>query len=84
MRDAQTFLEGLRDSREVWYRGERVESVVDHGALGGAARHAAAEFDLALDPKHRPLQSLSTMKAGNTQRSGTCPETRAISDAGQA
>jgi 4-hydroxybutyryl-CoA dehydratase/vinylacetyl-CoA-Delta-isomerase len=55
VRDAQTFLEALRDAREVWYRGERVESVVDHGALGLAARHSAAEFDLAFDPRHRPL-----------------------------
>jgi 4-hydroxybutyryl-CoA dehydratase / vinylacetyl-CoA-Delta-isomerase len=55
VRDAQTFLDGIRDSREVWYRGERVESVVDHSALGIAARHAAAEFDLAFDPGHRPL-----------------------------
>jgi 4-hydroxybutyryl-CoA dehydratase / vinylacetyl-CoA-Delta-isomerase len=55
VRDAQAFLEGIRDSREVWYRGERVEWVVDHEALGIAARHAAAEFDLAFDPAYRPI-----------------------------
>ncbi len=55
MRDAQEFLAGLNDSREVWYRGERVDSVVDHETLGVAARHAAAEFDLAFDPAYRSL-----------------------------
>src|SRR5438270_416491 len=40
MRDAQTFLEGLKDGREVWYRGQRVDDVVEHDVLGTAARHA--------------------------------------------
>jgi hypothetical protein len=30
MRDGETFLNGLRDEREVWYRGERVDDVVEH------------------------------------------------------
>ena len=46
MRDGQAFLNGLRDEREVWYRGERVENVVEHEVLGTAARHVAADFDL--------------------------------------
>ena len=49
MRDAQTFLDGLKDEREVWYRGERVDDVVEHDVIGTAARHAAADFDLAAE-----------------------------------
>jgi aromatic ring hydroxylase len=49
MRDAQAFLDGLRDEREVWYRGERVDDVVEHDVIGTAARHAAADFDLAAE-----------------------------------
>ncbi len=55
MRDGQTFLNGLRDEREVWYRGERVEDVVEHEVLGTAARHVAADFDLQLEAEHHDL-----------------------------
>jgi aromatic ring hydroxylase len=49
VRTAQEFLDGLRDSREVYYRGERVDSVIDHPELGIAARHAALDFSFAAD-----------------------------------
>lgn len=55
MRTAEQYLEGLRDGREVYYRGERVESVVDHPELGIAARHASLDFALAEDPAHADL-----------------------------
>jgi 4-hydroxybutyryl-CoA dehydratase/vinylacetyl-CoA-Delta-isomerase len=55
MRDGETFLNGLRDKREVWYRGERVDDVVEHDVLGTAARHVAADFDLQHDPLQRSL-----------------------------
>src|SRR3990172_1798986 len=55
MRNAQEFLAGLEDSRKVELRGVQIESVVEHEALGVAARHAAAEFDLAFDPAYREL-----------------------------
>jgi aromatic ring hydroxylase len=47
MRAAQEYLEGLRDGREVWYRGERVDDVVDHPELGIVSRHAALDFAFA-------------------------------------
>jgi aromatic ring hydroxylase len=55
MRSAQEYLDGLRDGREVWYRGERVDDVVAHPELGIAARHAALDFALAEDDEHREL-----------------------------
>ena len=55
LRTAAQFLAGLRDARKVYYRGERVPSVVDHPELGVAARHAAIDFELPEDPKHRDL-----------------------------
>lgn len=55
LRTAAQFLAGLRDAREVYYRGERVPGVVDHPELGVAARHAAIDFALAEDPRHRAL-----------------------------
>jgi 4-hydroxybutyryl-CoA dehydratase/vinylacetyl-CoA-Delta-isomerase len=53
LRTPAQFLEGLRDSREVYYRGQRVPVVTEHPELGVAARHAAIDFQLALDPKTR-------------------------------
>jgi len=34
LRTAAQFLAGLRDSREVYYRGEKVPNVADHPELG--------------------------------------------------
>ncbi len=55
LRTAAEFLEGLRDGREVYYRGERVPVVTEHPELGVAARHAAIDFQLAEDAKAREL-----------------------------
>lgn len=50
VRTPEQYLEGLRDGREVWYRGERVADVTAHPELGIAARHGALDFELAHDP----------------------------------
>jgi aromatic ring hydroxylase len=47
VRTAGEYLEGLRDGREVYYRGERVEDVVAHPELGIAARHGSLDFAFA-------------------------------------
>src|SRR4051794_857608 len=54
-RTPEQYLEGLRDGREVWYRGERVADVTAHPELGIAARHGALDFALAEDPVYREL-----------------------------
>ncbi|HEV2523399.1 MAG TPA: 4-hydroxyphenylacetate 3-hydroxylase N-terminal domain-containing protein [Candidatus Acidoferrales bacterium] len=55
LRTREQFLDGLRDDREVYYRGQRVRVVPDHPELGVAARHAAIDFQLAEDPAYREL-----------------------------
>ena len=55
LRTAAQFLAGLRDAREVYYRGQRVPSVVDHPELGVAARHSSIDFAMAENPKYREL-----------------------------
>lgn len=55
LRTAEQFLKGLKDGREVYYRGQRVRDVTEHAELGVAARHAAIDFQLAEDPKLRDL-----------------------------
>jgi 4-hydroxybutyryl-CoA dehydratase/vinylacetyl-CoA-Delta-isomerase len=62
LRTVEQFLSGLRDGREVYYRGQRVPDVTEHPELGVAARHAAIDFQLAEDPE---FQQLATRREGN-------------------
>jgi aromatic ring hydroxylase len=55
VRTAQQYLDGLRDDRVVYYRGERVHDVVGHPELGIAARHGSLDFAFAEEPEQREL-----------------------------
>jgi aromatic ring hydroxylase len=55
VRTQDEYLAGLRDGREVYYRGERVADVVAHPELGIAARHGALDFAFAEEPEYREL-----------------------------
>jgi 4-hydroxybutyryl-CoA dehydratase / vinylacetyl-CoA-Delta-isomerase len=55
VRTPEQFLDGLRDDRTVYYRGQKVKMVPDHPELGTAARHAAIDYQLAENPKFREL-----------------------------
>lgn len=55
LRTSEQFLNGLRDGREVYYRGQPVRCVPDHPELGVAARHASIDFKMAEDPDFREL-----------------------------
>lgn len=48
-RSAAEYLAGLADRREIWFDGNRVESVVGHPVLGRMARTLAALYDLQRD-----------------------------------
>ena len=49
------YLESLKDGREVWYRGQRIDDITTHPVMGKAARHAAIDYSVAEDPKHEAL-----------------------------
>jgi aromatic ring hydroxylase len=55
LRTAEQFLAGLRDGREVYYRGERVTDVPSHPELGVVARHVAIDFELSENPKYHGI-----------------------------
>jgi 4-hydroxybutyryl-CoA dehydratase/vinylacetyl-CoA-Delta-isomerase len=55
LRTPEQFLNGLRDGREVYYRGERVKDVTLHPELRVAASHASIDFAITEDPKYRGL-----------------------------
>lgn len=53
VRTGTEYLAGLRDAREVWFQGERVDDVTTHPVLGRAARTIAELYDLQCDPAER-------------------------------
>lgn len=55
LRTPQAYLDGLRDGRVVYFRGERVDDVTAHPVLGLGAAHTALDFHLAEDPAYRDL-----------------------------
>jgi 4-hydroxyphenylacetate 3-monooxygenase len=48
----EEYLESLRDGREVWLHGERVEDVTTHPAFRNSARSIARLYDALHDPEH--------------------------------
>ena len=46
VRSGEEFLEGLRDDREVWLEGERVQDVTTHPKLARMAKTLAGVYDL--------------------------------------
>ena len=83
-RSPEEYLAGLRDGREVWYRGERVEDVTAHPELGIAARHGALDFH-GPSAEQSPFYTLprsggsgSTLTLGPAQRKqqGRCATAR--------
>src|SRR5207249_1790920 len=64
IRTGAEYLEGLRDSREVWFEGERVADVTTHPILGRVARTIAELYDLQCDPTARDELTYSSPTTG--------------------
>jgi 4-hydroxybutyryl-CoA dehydratase / vinylacetyl-CoA-Delta-isomerase len=73
MRSAEEYLEGLRDGREVYYRGEKVEDVVAHPELGLAARHGTLDFH-GPSPEPSPYYTIPRSTADLLARSALVEE----------
>lgn len=58
LRTAEQYLDSLRDGREVYYDGKRVDDVVEHPVLGQSARHFARAFTLQADPRYENLATV--------------------------
>jgi 4-hydroxyphenylacetate 3-monooxygenase len=50
MRTGAEYLAALKDDREIYVDGERVDNVASHPAFAGIARTVAAMYDFAADP----------------------------------
>jgi aromatic ring hydroxylase len=55
LRTVREYVESLRDSRTVYFRGERVPDVTRHPVISVAIDHASIDYRLADDPSERDL-----------------------------
>ena len=55
MRSKVEYLNSLRDSREVYFEGKRVDDVTNHHYLKKVAEHLSTEFEIGEDPAYRDL-----------------------------
>jgi hypothetical protein len=55
LRTVDAYVDSLRDGRTVYFRGRRVDDVTTHPVISVAVRHAAIDYRLAEDPRHRAL-----------------------------
>ena len=63
-RTGKQFLEGLRDDREIWLEGERVEDVTTHPKLARMAQTLADVYDLQHDPLYRDELTFTSPSSG--------------------
>jgi 4-hydroxyphenylacetate 3-monooxygenase len=54
------YLEGLRDGREIWLYGERVQDVTIHPAFRNIARMVARLYDVLHDPAQQTVLTTQT------------------------
>lgn len=74
LRTPEQYLQGLRDGRTVYYRGERVDDVTAHPEIGVGARHAAIEYATARDPAHQDLTTFLDAEGIRRSRYWKLPE----------
>ena len=55
LRTAAEYVESLKDGREVWYRGQRVDDVTVHPTISKAVKHACIDYEMAESDRYREL-----------------------------
>lgn len=83
--NGEQFLESLRDGREIYIYGERVQDVTTHPAFRNTSRMVARLYDALHDPKHKSklLVPTDTGNGGMTQAYFKAPKTVEESVAGR-
>jgi aromatic ring hydroxylase len=75
LRSVEEYIASLRDSRTVYFRGQRVPDVTAHPVIGVAVQHAAIDYRLAEDPAHRSLTVIADSAGGEYSRYYQIPRT---------
>ncbi len=65
VRTKEEYLEGLRDGREVYYKGELIDDVTTHPATRGMIETQGELFDLQHDPEHADLLTYESPTSGD-------------------
>src|SRR4030043_888547 len=68
LRNGEQYLENLRDGREIYIHGERVEDITRHPSLRKAIDHGAIDYELDKRPELRGLLVTRSPKTGNEIR----------------
>ena len=68
LRNAEQYIESLRDGREVYIHGERVEDITQHPSLRKAIDHGAIDYELDKRPELHNLLVTHSPKTGNEIR----------------
>ena len=68
LRDGKQYIESLRDGREVYIHGERVEDVTTHPILRRAIDHGAIDYELDKQEELRDLFVTRSPVTGNEMR----------------
>ena len=77
IRTGKQFLEGIRDGREIWLEGERVEDVTTHPKLSRMAHTLAGIYDLQTSTEHQGLMTFKSPSTGEpAARSYMIPESQ--------
>jgi 4-hydroxyphenylacetate 3-monooxygenase len=78
LRTGNEYLQSLRDGRQVFLDGERVDDVTRHPAFREAARSVARLYDIAAEPANRELMTFTSPKTGQpVLRAFQIPKSRA-------
>jgi 4-hydroxyphenylacetate 3-monooxygenase len=70
------FRESLRDGREVWYKGERVEDVTTHPATSGGIDLLAAAYDAQHDPETHDTLTFEREDGARVSKAWMVPRTK--------
>ena len=65
VRTGKQFLEGIRDGREIWLEGERVDDVTTHPKLFRMAKTLADIYDLQVSPEYRDIMTFKSPSTGD-------------------
>ncbi|HZV73820.1 MAG TPA: 4-hydroxyphenylacetate 3-hydroxylase N-terminal domain-containing protein [Conexibacter sp.] len=77
-RTGAEYVESLRDGREVWIDGERVEDVTTHPAFRNTVRSIAHLYDMTHDPRYADVLTCPSPATGEpVHRAYTIPRSQA-------
>jgi 4-hydroxyphenylacetate 3-monooxygenase len=65
VRTNEEYTEGLRDSREVYYKGERIDDITTHPATEGMIETQGELFNLQSDPEYRDTLTYESPMTGD-------------------